>query len=42
MNRRNTPFKTRCNPFKTRRSVSDAQGDLPAPLALLGPFSREF
>ena len=36
-----TPFKTRCNPFKTRRGVSDEQGDLPAPLALLGPFSRE-
>ena len=38
----NTPFKTRCMPFKTRRGVSDGQGDLPALLALTWPFSREF
>ena len=36
-----TPFKTLCMPFKTRRSVSDGQGDAPALRALLGPFSRE-
>ena len=42
MNQSYTPFKTRTKPFKTRRGVSDGQGDLPATLALLGPFSREF
>ena len=42
MNNSDTPFKTRHNPFKTRRGVSDGQGDLPAPLALPGPFSCEF
>lgn len=38
----NTPFKTRTKPFKTRRSVSDGQGDATALLALTGPFSCEF
>lgn len=42
MNQSYTPFKTAHNPFKIARRTSDGQGDHPALLALLGPFSREF
>ena len=37
-----TPLQTAETALQNAPRVSDAQGDLPAHLALLGPFSREF